>query len=372
MTEPITRAIPDGQPSLESLYRPETLAPWLDRHVPEAGDGPVRATKLAGGATNVVLRVDRGGIPVVLRRPPAAPRPDSVKVLTREARVLSALNGSGVPAPRCYAACDDPAVIGTAFYVMEHIDGWLALGERTLPPAFQAPEVRRQLPLALVGGIAQLGALDYKALGLEGFGKPDGFLERQVDRWLHQHASYAESEGYGYRPLPDKDAVVDWLRANTPAMPRAGIIHGDYGWPNALIAPDMPVRLAAMIDWELSTIGDPLLDLGWTVYSAPSPVSAVEPPKLFHDPAYPDREALVDHYASITGRPVANLTYYMVLAQFKLAMLLERHYARGLNGRLPREQGEEMGALVLDLLRCAAEMAREHDGKNSGTRKAQS
>jgi aminoglycoside phosphotransferase (APT) family kinase protein len=352
-----------SQSTPESLCVPERLAPWLDIHVPQAGDGRIQATILAGGATNAVLRIERGGIPVVLRRPPPVPRPDSAKVLAREARVLSALNGSNVPAPRLYAFCDDATLIGAEFYIMEYIVGWLALGENAFPEGFQSPEVRRQLPIELVGGIAKLASVDYRAVGLEGLGKPEGFLERQVDRWLHQHASYAESEGYAYRPLPHKDEVVNWLRTNTPSQSRTAIIHGDYGFPNAMFAPDLPVRLAAMIDWELSTIGDPLLDLGWTIYSAPSSRSTIEPPKLFHNPAYPYREELIDHYAAVSGQNVADVTYYMILAQFKLAMLLERHYARGLNGRLPREQGEQMGALVLELLRHSAELIHEHDGQ---------
>jgi aminoglycoside phosphotransferase (APT) family kinase protein len=350
----------------ENVRSPDRLAEWLSRHAPQLGDGPVRWTKLTGGATNVVLRIDRGGEPLVLRRPPPVPRPDSVKVLAREARVLGALTGTGVPAPGLIAACDDPEVIGAEFYVMDFVEGWLAMGQDSFPAAFAAPETRRGIALELVGGIAKLSNVDYRAVGLESFGKPDGFLQRQVDRWLHQHESYAASEGYGYRPLPDKDAVVAWLRANTPEMPHVGIIHGDYGFPNALFAFEAPAHLAAMIDWELSTIGDPLLDLGWLMYAAPSSRSAVVPPELYHDPAYPDREELVDHYAAITGRPVVNLTYYMVLAQFKLAMLLERHYARGLNGRLDRAMGEQMGALVLDLLRAAAEMTREHDSRAKG------
>jgi aminoglycoside phosphotransferase (APT) family kinase protein len=277
--------------------------------------------------------------------------------------VLGALTGTGVPAPAFYAACETDEVIGAPFYVMEHVPGWLALEPETFPPAFAAPDIKRGLALELVGGIAKLATVDYRAIGLEGFGKPEGFLTRQVERWLGQHASYAESEGYGYRPLPGLDEVVTWLKAQDPQTPYVGIIHGDYGFPNALFAFEAPARLAAMIDWELSTIGDPLLDLGWLLYCTPSATSKVEPPELFWDAAYPQREELVDHYAAITGRPVVNLTYYMVLAQFKLAMLLERHYARGLNGRLPREMGDKMGALVLELLRSASEMTREADGR---------
>lgn len=339
----------------------EKLAPWLDRELPELGDGPITAEILTGGATNIVMRLDRGGRSVVLRRPPLAPRPDSFKVLAREARVLKALNGTAVRKPALIAYCESSDVLGAPFYVMEHVVGWLAMDQAKFPPAFAAPEVRRGLAFELVGGIAELARVDYREVGLEGFGKPEGFLDRQVDRWLHQHASYADSEGYGYRPLPGKEEVVAWLRANTPAEARIGIIHGDYGYPNALFAFDAPARLAAMIDWELSTVGDPLLDLGWLMYAVPSERSAVKPPELYQDAAYPLREELVDHYAAITGRPVPHLTYYMVLAQFKLAMLLERHYARGLNGRLDRAMGEQMGALVLDLLRAASEMTREHD-----------
>ena len=335
------------------------LTAWLDATLPAMGDGPLSAEVLTGGATNIVLRIDRGGPPAVLRRPPKVPRPDSARVLGREARILGALTGSGVPCPALHAACEDPAVIGAPFYVMDYVPGWLAMDPQTRPPAFHDPAVRRELATELVGGIARLATVDYRAIGLEGFGKPEGFLARQVERWLGQHASYAETEGYGYRPLPGLDPVVDWLRANGPETPFVGIIHGDYGFPNALFDLKAPARLAAMIDWELSTIGDPLLDLGWLLYSVPSARSQVRPPDLFWDPAYPEREELVDHYAAVTGRPVVNLTYYMVLAQFKLAMLLERHYARGLNGRLPREMGDKMGALVLDLLRSAHEMTRE-------------
>ncbi|MHB9880367.1 phosphotransferase family protein [Pacificimonas sp. ICDLI1SI03] len=342
------------------------LATWLDRHAPQLGDGDVEAEVLTGGATNIVLRINRGEGDIVLRRPPLAPRPDSFKVLAREARVLSALNGSPVRTPEMIAYSDERDVLGVPFYLMEYVEGWLAMEPDKFPPAFDDPQTRRGLALELVSGIAELSKVDYRAVGLEDFGKPDGFIERQVDRWLHQHATYADSENYKYRPLPGKDEVVDWLRRNTPENYGIGIIHGDYGYPNALFAPEAPARLAAMIDWELSTIGAPLLDLGWLMYAVPSEKSAVRPPELYQDPAYPLREELVDHYAAVSGQPVRHLTYYMVLAQFKLAMLLERHYARGLNGRLDREMGENMGALALDLLRSAREMTIEADGLTKG------
>lgn len=353
---------------MDDLIDAPRVTAWLDDNLPELGDGPLAATLLTGGATNAVFRIDRGGAPMVLRRPPASVRPDSERILAREARVLEALNGTDVPKPKFHAFCEDRSVNGSQFYVMEHIDGWVPIDSMPLPDAFRAPEERRRLPLELVGGIALLSKVDYRAVGLEGFGKPDNFLARQVDRWLGQLASYKELEDYEGRPLPGLDKVVDWLRANTPQDGRTGIIHGDYGFPNAMFSKQAPARLVAMIDWELSTIGDPLLDLGWLMYARPSEDGDIRVPDIGQsDDAYPLREELVDHYAALSGHPVRHLTFYMVLAQFKLLSLLERFYARSLNGKLSKEKGDYFARLVLDLLRSAKEMV-ERDERDRGIR----
>ena len=351
-----------------SLIDIPKVTAWLDKSLPQLGNGPLNTRLLTGGATNAVFKIDRGGMPAVLRRPPASLRPDSEKILARESRVLNALNGTGVPKPEFYAFCEDRAVNGSQFYIMEFVEGWSALDGEPNPPAFQSFEERRRLPFELVSGIALLSNVDYRAVGLEGFGKPDNFLARQVDRWLGQLASYRELEAYEGRPLPGLDVIVAWLRENTPADGRIGIIHGDYGFANAMFALDAPARLAAMVDWELSTIGDPLLDLGWLMYARPSEDGEIPVPDISQaDDAYPLREELVDHYAALSGRPVRNLTYYMVLAQFKLLSLLERFYARSLNGKLPVEKGEYFGRLVLDLLRSASAMVKR-DNRERGIR----
>ena len=344
---------------MPDLVNEERLCAWLDAHVPEVGFGALHFEVLKGGITNVVIRLQRGERTVVLRRPPAVPRPDSAKVLLREARVQIALNGSDVPAPRLLGLCEDNSVIGAPFYVMSYIDGWSVSSDQPLPPAFDSVEERRHLALSLVEGIAKLASVDYRAAGLGDFGKPAGFLARQVDRWLAHHASYAESENYAFRPLPGKDEVVDWLRANTPESRYLGIIHGDYGFANVMYRHDTPARLAAIIDWELSTIGDPLLDLGWLLYAFKGRDDEETPPGPFYHPDYPSREELADHYGALTGWSIQNLNYYIILAQFKLAMLLERHYARGLNGRFPLDKGESMGALAISLLAQAAQMTRQ-------------
>ena len=269
----------DGD-SGEGLVDLVKVAAWMDEHTPEAGSGPLTATRIPGGATNAVFLLDRGGVKSVLRRPPRVPRPDNEKVLAREARVLGALNGSDVPAPRFMGHCADPAVNGTSFYIMSFAEGWVALGgESAFPPAFQQPGPEREkLAYELVDGIIKLANVDYKAVGLDGFGKPDNFLERQVDRWLHQLESYRETDNYQGRDLPGLAYVSAWLKDNLVKTPRAGIIHGDYGFANAIFAYGDKAKLVAMIDWELSTVGDPLLDLGWvtsacaraTIRQAPS------------------------------------------------------------------------------------------------------
>jgi len=344
----------------EGLVDVPAVEAWLDEHAPKAGAGPLSAQKIAGGATNAVFLLRRGDTCSVLRRPPRIPRPDSEKILAREARVLAALNDTDVPAPRLIAHCDDRSVNGLAFYVMSYVPGWVS-AEANFPPPFDvAGPARDQLAYQLVDGIARLANVDYRAVGLEGFGKPDNFLERQVDRWLHQLDMYRETDNYQGRDLPGLDYVSHWLRDNLIASVRPGIIHGDYGFANAIFAAGPEARLAAMIDWELSTVGDPLLDLAWVAYgfrSRNDPPGAKDS-GYFGADLFPTREQLCEYYADRTGLPLENLDYYLVLAQFKLAVLLERKWAEAEDGRKPRAFGELFGNLVLKLLSQAEALAR--------------
>lgn len=343
----------------EGLLDLPAVEAWLDANVPALGSGPLRANILAGGATNAVFLIERDSGRAVLRRPPRVPRPDSDRILGREARVLAALGNTDVPAPRLFGHCADSAVNGAAFYVMSYADGWVGLGD--FPPPFDAPgAARRNLAFELVGGIAKLANVDYQAIGLDGFGKPDGFLRRQVDRWLHQLDMYRTTENYAGRELPGLDYVSGWLQEHLIESPRPGIIHGDYGFANAMFVRGDEAKLLAMVDWELSTVGDPLLDLGWVLYgfrSERDPVS--DQRSAYFDPApFPSREELAHFYAERTGLPVNKLDYYLVLAQFKLAVLLERKYAESLIGQKPKAYGDMFADMVLKLLRQAEAVAR--------------
>lgn len=345
------------------LFAAERLTAWLDRHVPSIGDGPLQVAMLHGGTSNVILSLKRGAGEVILRRPPATPPPNSDKAILREARVLQALNGTPAPHPHCYGSCADVSVIGAPFYVMDRAPGWAAelRGGRIHHRApFDKPPYEYGIPYAMVDGLVALANVDYKAVGLEGFGKPDNFLERQVDRWSSQLDSYGELYGYAGRELPGYEYVRDWLRENIPDDFRPGVIHGDVGTPNALFAEDPPARLTALIDWELSTIGDPLLDLAWLCNGLRDEREPDRPPakNLYFAENMPTRQELARYYAAGTGRDVSRFDYYQILAMFKGGCILEYKVAQSAAGILSKETGELFSRLVLANFAEAERFAR--------------
>jgi aminoglycoside phosphotransferase (APT) family kinase protein len=341
------------------------LTGWLDAHVPELGKGPLKTALLSGGMSNVVLTLDRGDGKMVLRRPPAEPPPGAEKGVLREARVLTALNQTDVPHPRCHALCDDPAVIGRPFYVMDMVDGWAPhlRDEKihNIPPFDRLPD-SHQIPFAIVDGLISLANVDHIAIGLADFGKPGKFLERQVDRWAGQLAGYTQKyAGYEGRFFEGFTQTERWLRAHVPETEVSGIIHGDVGTPNMMFHFAPPARLAAMIDWELSTIGDPMLDLGWFTGSMRD---EEEPDRQFptalNDPAlFPTRQTLARHYCAGTGRDMKDFAYMSVLAKFKSGCLLEYKVAAAEAGHLPKDVGRFFARIVDTCFRdTAAQIAR--------------
>lgn len=338
------------------------LTDWLDAHVPELGTAPLQTAVLSGGTSNVVLTLDRGDSKMVLRRPPTVPPPGAEKGVLREARILAALNATEVPHPHCYAACEDPVVIGAPFYVMEMVDGWAPnLRDETIhnaPPFDRLPYIYG-IPFAIVDGLIALANVDHEAIGLGDYGKPGRFLERQVDRWANQLASYKDRyAGYDGRSFAGYAETEAWLRANVPATEVRGIIHGDVGTPNMMFHHGPPPRLAAMIDWELSTIGDPLLDIAWFTGSMrdednPGHISetALNDPRLF-----PTRQELARYYCAGTGRDFSDFEYFSILARFKSGCLLEYKVASAAAGHLPADVGRFF-ARIVDT--CFAETARQ-------------
>ncbi len=334
-----------------SLIDAAKLTGWLDGHIPELGNGPLRALTVHGGTSNVIISLNRGGRTLMLRRPPAVPPPGSEKSIMREARVLAALNGTEVPHPHCYGSCADPSVIGAPFYVMDLCDGWAAElrdGKIHDRAPFDKPPFATSIPFAMVDGLIALANVDYVAVGLEDFGKPYNFLERQVDRWEGQIKSYKQLYDHEWREIPGYALTRDWLRANIPDDFKPGIIHGDVGTPNALFTFEAPARLTALIDWELSTIGDPLLDLAWFcngIRDARFPGHIPEK-ALYNVCDWPTRQKLMAQYTAGTGRDMASFDYYLLLAMFKGGCILEYKVAQAAKGILSRETGILFDRLV--------------------------
>ena len=331
------------------------LADWMDAR--DLGAGPILAVeRLGGGTQNVLLRFERAGRAYVLRRPPEHKRKNSDETMRREARMLAALAGSNVPHPALIAAEPTTDIIGAAFYLMEPIDGFHAPSGLPEPHRSDAT-LRHRMGLAMVEGIVALGAVDHEAVGLADFGRVEHYLERQVQRWQAQLASYAAFPGYDGPDIPGVDRVARWLEDNRPATFRPGIIHGDYHLANVLFSRTGP-ELAAIVDWELTTIGDPLLDLGWLLATWPERDGMQIGGAMTVEPwsGFPSIDELVAHYRAHSDRDLSAIDWYGVLACFKLGIILEGTHARAAAGQAPRETGDMLHTMTIGLferaLRC--------------------
>lgn len=323
----------------------DALRAWMDDR--GLGRGPIERTELLGGGTqNILLRLDRDGRPYVLRRPPLHKRDNSDETMRREARVLAALDGTDVPHPHLVAACPDTDVLGAAFYLTDLVDGFNPT--TGLPPLHAGdPAVQRRMGLAVVEAAAVLGGLDHEALGLADLGRPDGYLERQVERWRRQLDSYASLDGYPGPNIPGLDRVARWLDDRRPTTFRPGIIHGDLHLANVLVAPDSG-EVAALVDWELTTIGDPLVDLGWLLATWPDG-DHPGPAPLLDAPGLPTAAELVAHYGRHSDQDLTAVDWYAVLACYKLGIILEGTHARAAAGLAPPETGDLLHAMTVGL-----------------------
>ncbi|HEY1709956.1 MAG TPA: phosphotransferase family protein [Rhizomicrobium sp.] len=345
MAEPVSTKVPRGDQDWETMIALPALSAWMDEQGLPRGE--IENPHLLGGGTqNILLHFMRGGRPFVLRRPPKHLRANSNETMRREARVLAALAGTDVRHPGMIAACGDESVLGTAFYLMEPVAGFTPREEM---PALHANDaaIRRQMGFEMVDAIAALAQVDYAVRGLSTLGKIDGFLERQVGRWRAQLDSYAEHPGWpGLSGIPGVDAVGTWLNAHRPATFKPGIIHGDYHFGNVLYDWNGPA-LTAMVDWELTTLGDPLVDLGWLLSFWPAD-GATEGPVMPWS-GFPTRDEIVSRYADRTGLDVSHADWYEVLACYKLGAILEGTYARACAGRAPKETGDALHASTVNL-----------------------
>jgi len=311
------------------------LPPLLVRRPLEAyldgcgiGSGPISAEAIGEGHSNVTYLIARDGGEWVLRRPPRPPLPPSAHDVLREAWLLRALEPTPVRTPRVIATCDDDAVIGAPFYVMEKVEGDVVTAQ--VPAPLDDDTGRAQMGAELVDALVEIHAADWRACGLEGFGKPTGYLDRQLRRfgglWEHNKT----------RELETLDRVTAWLGESKPQSGDATVVHGDYRLGNVMFAPGAPARLNAIFDWELATIGDPLADVGYMLATWAEPSDPDN--TLFslgavtRQPGFPSRAELVARYEEGSGRSMGDVRWYTTLALWKAAIFLEGSYKRRLAG----------------------------------------
>jgi aminoglycoside phosphotransferase (APT) family kinase protein len=344
-------------PDFDGLVNWDNVEAWIDSQPGIPGSGPITAVEqIFGGSQNNLFRIHRGDAEMVLRRPPKHLRKNSNSTMVREATLLAGLKDSNVPHARLYGACADESVIGACFYVMQPLSGFSPKGP--LPGRYATESSwRRAMGEQFVKAGAALAAVDYKAAGLESYGKPDNWHERQVERWRSQLEGYRDLPGYAPDDLPDIDRVGRWLNDNIPSDRRIGVMHGDFQYPNVMYSLDKP-EIAGLIDWELSTLGDPMIDLGWMLSSW---VQAGDPPgrDFVVSPAdgFLTRDDLSTLYCELTGRDKAAVPWFYTLACFKLGCLLEGTYARSLSGQADKATGDRFHGLVRWLFTKANELA---------------
>jgi aminoglycoside phosphotransferase (APT) family kinase protein len=329
----------------------ERLQPWLERHV-EDYRGPAELTKFAGGQSNPTYRIDAGGERYVLRRKPFGPILPSAHAVEREYRLIAALHPTGFPVPRPYALCEDPAVIGAPFYVMAMVEGRTFWNGR-LPE--QDKGERRAIYEQMIATLARLHSFDPGAVGLGDYGPPGNYFERQVGRWTKQYRA-AETER-----IEEAERLIHFLPRTVPAQERLSIIHGDYRIDNLIYASDRP-QVAALLDWELSTLGDPLADFTYLVMQWEMPAEAGSAGLRgvdFEAAGIPTLEEATDLYCAATGRSgVPALDWYFAYNLFRLLGIVQGIKKRFLDGNASSAKAEEMASRVPMLAQAAWHFAQ--------------
>ena len=323
------------------------LASFLDGE--GLGAGPISATPIGEGASNLTYLVQRDdGTRVVLRRPPPPPLPPSAHDVVREARIQLGLAHAGVRVPRVLAVCEDESIMGVPFYVMEELEGTVVTAE--VPAALDTPEERRRLGEELLDGLVRLHAVDWEASGMA-IGKPTGYLERQLRRWSGLWEVNATRE------LASCAEIGARLQATMPASPASTVVHGDYRLGNVMVSTYAPARLEGILDWEMATIGDPLADLGYLVATWRDRESAEHPLLLATvtcRPGFPTRSELIERYATRTGRDTSALDWYQAFALWKAAVFCEAIYKRYVQGERADDWSASLREGVPRLLEVAA------------------
>ncbi len=335
------------------------LESWLRERLPACNvlgldvGQPMQVEQFPGGHSNLTYLIRFGATDLVLRRPPLGPVAPTAHDMAREYRWLSAVGPTFALAPRAYLLCEDTSVVGSIFYVMERRHGVVVRHEE--PGALQEPEMRGRVGGAVVDALADLHAINVDTAGLSHLGKPAGFVERQVKGWTDRWQRSKTSE------LPEMEHLAHWLAANLPpGVARPAIVHGDFKLDNLMLAADQLDRIVAVFDWEMSALGDPLVDLGillaYWVPTAPS-TQRDALTTVTSRPGWFTRDEVIERYAARTGRDVRNIGYYEVFALFKIAVVIQQIYYRFVVGQTDDPRFAAFGDRVTYLARHASALA---------------
>jgi aminoglycoside phosphotransferase (APT) family kinase protein len=331
----------------------EALQSWIRRI--GLGSTVSDVTPLTGGSQNIVVQLSVDGRPMVLRRPPEHPRPTSDNTMRREIAVLTTLAGSPVPHPELIAGCDDLDVLGVVFYLMEAIDGFNP-GTDVDDAYVRDPRMRHDVGISYAASLAALSAVPWQGSALAQLKRPGSFLARQVPQFMRLLESYRHDR-YAPESFPSVAGLAEWLEAHRPPDADPAIMHGDCHLNNVLLRRDV-AEVAAFIDWEMCTIGDPLLDLGWMLVcwpDGPNPIDAGA--ALASLGGLPTRTELLAAYRDAGGRPTERLDWYVAMACFKLGIVIEGTWSRYLAGQASAEAGERLHASAENLIELGTRVA---------------
>lgn len=335
---------------------PEVLGPYLEGKLP-GGGGALAIEQFPGGHSNLTYCLRVGEREFVLRRPPVGPVAPTAHDMSREFRVLSALQGHFPPAPEPYLLCEDTSILGVPFYVMERRRGIVI--RREIPEEVKAmgrpEEVHRTISAAMVDTLADFHAVDFVDAGLGDLGKPEGFVKRQVTGWAGRW------ERARTREIPEIDHLAKALERAIPPSPAPALVHNDYKLDNVMLAPGDPSRIVAVLDWEMCTVGDPLVDVGLLLAYWPRPddplARQLAISSITTHPGFFSREEVLARYVERTGRDVTHIGFYQTFALYKLCVVLEQIYVRYLRGQTKDERFASFETSVPGLARAAAELA---------------
>ena len=330
------------------------FAAWLGEVTGERAD--IEVAPIRGGGSCEMFRVDRLGQSWVVRRAPLAAVSDTAHQVIREARIMETLGDQGVPVPRVLARSEDTSILGAPFFVMSFVEGSV-IRRDGLPAALHAdPGSHGAIGEQLIDTLVGLHAVDWAETDLAEISHPEGFLDRQVDRWL------AQLDTYRVRHLDDVDELARWLRTNMPDRGDLTVMHGDYKLDNVIWAPTAPPRVACIVDFEMTTVGDPLIDLAWAMIFWPEEGNAIAlaapgTPNGIDGSHCQSPAELVDRYAAATARNLSGFDWYQVFSAWKLAIVLEGSYAKHVRGESRNPLHEFFGPLVEHLLSRAGRFA---------------